>query len=154
MPIHRNCSFNIGIVYYDNAAETKRNFIKNELGGFWFGSRLPNLPQWRRKHARKGEKMSFINFPDKSGNDHKSISALSLIVLRGTSNEIKKARNKYVEGNIHFVDFLETMTGDTYKEQLIKTANTEYEDLNFYGIIAFGEKEILDPITKRLSLWR
>ena len=46
------------------------------------------------------------------------------------------------------------MTGDTYKEQLIKTANTEYEDLNFYGIIAFGEKEILDPITKRLSLWR
>ena len=100
------------------------------------------------------EKMSFINFPDKSGNDHKSISALSLIVLRGTSNEIKKARNKYVEGNIHFVDFLETMTGDTYKEQLIKTANTEYEDLNFYGIIAFGEKEILDPITKRLYLWR
>ena len=93
------------------------------------------------------EQMSFINFPDKDGNDHQSISALSLIVLRGTSNEIKKARNKYVEGNIHFVDFLETMTGDTYKEQLDKTANTAYEELNFYGIIAFGEKAVLDPIT-------
>ena len=100
------------------------------------------------------KKMSFINFPDKDGNDHNSISALSLIVLRGTSNEIRKTRNKYTEEGIHFVDFLETMTGDTYKEQLDKTANTPYEELNFYGIIAFGEKSLLDPITKRLSLWR
>lgn len=100
------------------------------------------------------EKMSFINFPDKNGNNHPNISALSLIVLRGTSNEIRKARNQYVEGNIHFVDFLETMTGDTYKEQLDKTVGTAYEDLNFYCIVAFGEKKILDPITKKLSLWR
>lgn len=100
------------------------------------------------------EQMSFINFLDKDSNSHPSISALSLIVLRGTSNEIKKTRNKYIEENIHFVDFIETMTGDTYKEQLEKTANTSYEDLNFYGIIAFGEKKVLDPITKRLSLWR
>lgn len=100
------------------------------------------------------EQMSFINFPDKDGNDHPNISALSLIVLRGTSNEIRKARNRYVEENIHFVDFLETMTGDTYKEQLEKTSNTAYDELNFYGIIAFGAKKDLDPITKRLSLWR
>jgi hypothetical protein len=100
------------------------------------------------------EKMSFINFPDKNGNEHPSISALSLIVLRGTSNEIRKARNKYVEEGIHFVDFLETMTGNTYKEQLEKTADSAYEELNFYGIIAFGEKKVLEPITKRLSLWR
>jgi len=100
------------------------------------------------------EKMSFINFPDRDGNDHKSISALSLIVLRGSSNEIRKARNKYVEEGIHFVDFLETMTGDTYKEQLEKTIASTYEELNFYCIVAFGEKEKLDPITKRLSLWR
>ena len=100
------------------------------------------------------EQMSFINFPDKDGNDHPNISALSLIVLRGTSNEIRKARNRYVQENIHFVDFLETMTGDTYKEQLEKTSNTAYDELNFYGIIAFGEKKDLDPITKRLSLWR
>ncbi len=100
------------------------------------------------------EQMSFIDFQDKDGNVHSNISALSLIVLRGTSNEIRKARNRYIEDNIHFVDFLETMTGDTYKEQLEKTLNTAYEDLNFYGIIAFGEKQALDPITKRLSLWR
>lgn len=100
------------------------------------------------------EQMSFIDFIDKDECNHPSVSALSLIVLRGTSNEIKKARNRYIEENIHFVDFLETMTGDTYKEQLEKTKNTAYEELNFYGIIAFGKKEDLDPITKRLSLWR
>ena len=100
------------------------------------------------------EQMSFIDFPDKSGNNHPSISALSLIVLRGTSNEIRKARDKFVEEEIHFVDFLETMTGDTYKEQLDKTVGTSYEDLNFFCAVAFGKKIKLDPITKRLSLWR
>ena len=100
------------------------------------------------------EMMSFIDFPDKDGQNHSSISALSLIVLRGTSNEIRKARNRYIEEGIHFVDFTETMTGDTYKEQLDKTAATPYEELNFYGIIAFGKKADLDPITKRCSLWR
>jgi len=56
--------------------------------------------------------------------------------------------------SIHFVDFLESMTGDTYKEQLEKTAALSYADLNFYCIVAFGEKAKLDPITKRQSLWR
>lgn len=98
--------------------------------------------------------MSFIDFKDQSGMSHKSISALSLIVLRGKSNEIRKIRNKAEESGLEYVDFLETMTGDTYKEQLAKTANTEYDDLTFYGVILFGEKSVIDPITKRQSLWQ
>ena len=100
------------------------------------------------------EKMSFIDFPDQNEIVHSSISALSLIVLRGTSNEIRKIRDKVRESNLHFVDFIETMTGDTYKEQLEKTRAVAYSDLNFYGIMIFGEKEVIDPITKRQSLWK
>ena len=98
--------------------------------------------------------MSFIDFPDKDGVSHNSISALSLIVLRGTSGEIRKIRSAAKEKSLHVVDFIETMTGDTYKEQLEKTSNVNYNDINFYGVMIFGEKAIIDPITRKQSLWK
>lgn len=64
--------------------------------------------------------MSFIDFMDKDGSIHKSISGLSLIVLRGKNSEIKKLGNEFIENDILFTDFIETMTGDTYKEHWIK----------------------------------
>lgn len=99
------------------------------------------------------EKMSFIDFTDKDGSIHKSISGLSLIVLRGKNNEIKKLRQNFIENNILFTDFTETMTGDTYKEQLDKTLETSAEDMKYFCITAFGEKEVIDPLTKKFSLW-
>jgi hypothetical protein len=100
------------------------------------------------------EKMDFMDFVDKDNVAHKSISGLSLIVLRGSNGELKKARRQFIEHNIHFVDFTETMTGDTYREQLERTSQVSSEDLAYYCVAAFGEKDILDPITKRLSLWK
>ena len=99
------------------------------------------------------EKMSFINFVDKDNVIHQSISGLSMIILRGTNNELKKARRKFVENNILFTDFTATMTGDTYMEQLEKTADMRTEEMEYYCVVAFGEKTVIDPITKRFSLW-
>jgi len=99
------------------------------------------------------DKMGFIDYIDKEGNEHNNISSLSLIVLRGKSGEIRKARNKAIEVNIPFTDFIETMTGDTYKEQLERTKNTSYDETNFYGIMMFGKKEDIDQLTKRFSLY-
>lgn len=100
------------------------------------------------------EKMSFIDFPDKDNEAHKSISGLSLIVLKGRNGEIKKVRNQFKEENIMFVDFIETMTGDTYAEQLVKTRELGQEEHNYFGILAFGEIDKINPITKKLSLWK
>lgn len=99
------------------------------------------------------EKMSFIDFLDKDDSIHKSISGLSLIVLRGKNNEIKKLRQSFIEHNVLFTDFTETMTGDTYKEQLNKTKQTSNEDMNYFCITAFGKKEIIDPLTRKFSLY-
>lgn len=52
------------------------------------------------------------------------------------------------------MDFIETMTGDTYKEQLEKTKMIGTEEQNYFGILAFGEIEKINPITKRLSLYK
>ena len=99
------------------------------------------------------EKMSFIDFVDKEGSLHKNISGLSLIVLRGKNNEIKKLRKNLIENNVLYTDFIETMTNDTYKEQLEKTLETSEEEMKYFCITAFGEKEVLDPLTKKFSLW-
>ncbi len=100
------------------------------------------------------ENMSFIDFPDKNDNIHKSISGLSLIVLKGRNGEIKKVRNQFAEQNILFVDFLETMTGDTYAEQLVKTKELTTDEHNYFGLLAFGEIDKINPITKKLSLYK
>lgn len=99
------------------------------------------------------EKMSFIDFKDKDGFLHASISGLSLIVLRGKNGEIKKLRQKLIENNILYTDFTETMTEDTYKEQLEKTLDISNEEMEYYCLAAFGEKEVIDPLTKKFSLY-
>ena len=99
------------------------------------------------------EKMSFIDFIDKDESAHQNISGLSLIVLRGTNGELKKARRRFIESNVLFTDFVDTMTGDTYKEQLEKTKEKGTEELEYFCVAAFGEKAVIDPITKRFSLW-
>lgn len=100
------------------------------------------------------KEMNFISFVDADGNEHPFISALSLIVLRGTNAEIKKLVGQCKEQKLLHVDFLETMTGDTYKEQLERTKMTSEANLVYYGVAFFGLKEIIDPLTKRLSLWK
>lgn len=99
------------------------------------------------------EKMSFIDFIDKDNSLHRSISGLSLIVLRGKNGEIKKLRKNFIDNKILFTDFTETMTGDTYKEQLDKTLETNEENMKYFCLVGFGTKEELDPLTKKFSLW-
>lgn len=104
--------------------------------------------------AELKDKMTFIDFTDKDGTVHPSISALSLIVLRGKNGEIAKLKEEAIAHNIHFVDFLESMTGDTHKEQLERTATLSKDTLKFYGIMLFATKESLNPLTKKFSIWR
>lgn len=107
-----------------------------------------------RATLEANKNMKFLDFIDNDGGLHPSISALSLIVLRGTSGEIRKARNVAIAHDILFTDFTSTMTGDTYVEQLERTKETTEADLQYYGLGLFGEKSILDKFTKKLSLWR
>jgi hypothetical protein len=100
------------------------------------------------------EHMHFISFVDGSGIFHDSISALSLIVLRATNGELKKLVQAAQEQQILSVDFLQTMTGDTYVEQLEKTKSTVSDALIYYAVGLFGLKEVIDPLTKKLSLWK
>src|SRR5262249_33707546 len=98
--------------------------------------------------------MQFVDYTDRDGNIH-PVSALSLVVLSAKNgNQLRTARQAAVHQGLLCVDFTETMTKDTYIEQMERTSKTKEEDLEYWGLCLFGAKDELDPITKKFSLWR
>lgn len=96
----------------------------------------------------------FLNFVDANGQIYPSISARSFVILRGSDGDIRKARQRALEVGLPAVCFIESMTGDTYIEQLERTKATPTEKLNFYALVLAGSAEIINSITKKYSLWR
>lgn len=99
--------------------------------------------------------MRFDSYFDKDGGDHKSISDHPFIILKAdNSNQIRTLRKDLIARGVHFVDFTSTMTLGTYEEQKERTKNTSEVELEYYGICAFGDKEMLSELTRKFSLWR
>ncbi|MEV4174078.1 DUF2000 domain-containing protein [Nonomuraea sp. NPDC049709] len=107
-----------------------------------------------RADAELQSQMAFVDYKDVDGNVH-PVSALSLIVLSAKNgNQIRTARLEAINTGVFCVDFTESMTKDTYVEQMERTAKLKDEELDYWGLAMFGPKEALDPITRRFSLWR
>ena len=120
--------------------------LMNALGHMSTGLSVsfPDIPQMR-----------FDTYVDKDGGEHKSISDNTFIILAAdNSNQIRTLRLSLIEAHIHFVDFTSTMTVGTYVEQKARTRETPELRLEYYGIVCFGLKEILNPLTKKFSLWK
>lgn len=100
------------------------------------------------------KEMMFIDYSDADGNKHPA-SGLSLVVLRAdNSNKIRQARAAAIEKQLLYVDFLESMTGNTYVEQQERTMAMKEDQLEYWGLCLFGKKEDIDAITGKFSLWR
>lgn len=104
--------------------------------------------------AEGREALKFLDFIDAGGQTYPSISARSFIILRGSDADIRKARQHAIEVGIPAVCFSESMTGDTFIQQLERTKGTPTEAMHFYALVLAGRPEILNPITKKYSLWR
>lgn len=99
--------------------------------------------------------MCFLQYQDKDGGSHSNISHYPFIILRAdNSNKIRTLRIEALARNISFSDFTSTMTLGTSKEQMDATQHTSEEDLEFYGIVLFGETEELKQITGKFSLFK
>jgi hypothetical protein len=106
--------------------------------------------------AQLGSKpLELVTYKDKDGNLYPSISCMPFIILRGKSNEIRKAIQKaQEEQEIQCSIFLNTMTEGTYQEQLDRTLITPEEQLIYYGAVLFGPWDTIHQITKRFSLYQ
>jgi hypothetical protein len=112
------------------------------------------LSLMERATTEQRKAMQFIDYVDSSNIIHPTISALSLIIMRATPNELRKLSQSAQNNGLLHADFINTMTGNTYVEQLAKTKITAELDLVYYGVGVFADKETLNPLTKKLSLWK
>ena len=77
------------------------------------------------------EKMSVVDYKDRMNRSH-PVSGLSLVVLSAKNgNQLKNARSAAIQAGLAVTDFLESMTGDTYVEQMERTAQLSDDDLAY-----------------------
>jgi hypothetical protein len=98
--------------------------------------------------------MLFMEYRDKDEIGH-LVSGLSMVILRAdNSNKIRAAREKAKEANVHYVDFIATMTENDYQDQMQRTAQIPEVDLEYWGLALFGKAEELNEITGKFSLYK
>ena len=101
------------------------------------------------------QEMRFDNYEDADGNAHANISDNPFIILQSdNSNKLRTFRQALIDAGLPCVDFTSTMTEGTYAEQQERTKKTSEAELEYWGIVTFGEIEKLNLLTKKFSLWR
>ncbi len=98
--------------------------------------------------------MRFRDFVDKDKTIHPSTSENGFIILRSdNSNQLRTLRNKLIEEKIPFTDFTQTMVPGTYVDQQNEFDKTAEQDLEYFGVCFFAEKERSRELTKKFSLY-
>ncbi|WP_392538850.1 DUF2000 domain-containing protein [Legionella sp. 227] len=105
--------------------------------------------------AMIGEKeLRLTDYRDADGGSHPYISEIPFIILCENSNKIRALRQNALAKNVLFNDFTDTMTVGTYQEQIERTAQIKDNDLIYYGIVLFGDWDVVTELTRKCSLWR
>ncbi len=98
--------------------------------------------------------MRFRDFIDKDKTIHPSASENGFIILRSeNSNQLRTLRNKLREEKILFTDFTQTMVPGNYVDQQNEFDKTGEQDLEYFGICFFAERERSRELTKKFSFY-
>lgn len=100
--------------------------------------------------VERKEALRLTDYADADGNSHANISEIPFMVLKArNSNQLRQLRAALLANKVHFVDFTNTMTIGTYKEQIERSRQTKEADLEYYGIAIFGDWNIVSELTKK-----
>lgn len=100
------------------------------------------------------EPLRLTNYIDADGGSHPHISEMPFMILKANSNKIRTTRLVSLQEGIKYVDFTDTMTIGSYKDQLERTKQTKEADLIYYGIVLFGKWDTVSELTRKFSLWK
>lgn len=114
-----------------------------------FASLIAALKLEEMVPPERKEKMGFLTFRDADDEDHKQISGLSLIVMRGKNSELRKFFDAATERGLDCVSFTKA---DALESCGQPSSNDDTAALA--SVMAFGRKADVEASTGRLSLWK
>lgn len=84
-----------------------------------------------------------------------SISEFPFNVLKSKNgNQLRTLHEALVHAGVQHNVFVKQMIGSSALEQITSTRDALVEDLEFVAVAAFAEAEVLEPMTKKFSLYR
>ena len=104
-------------------------------------------------NSHPNQDMGVINYEDKDGGAHMASKFPYIILKADNSNKIRTLRNVCIEKGIPFASFTSAMTVGTWEEQVERSKASPEAELEYYGICLLGEKNDLDELTRKFSLW-
>jgi len=104
--------------------------------------------------AVSAEDVRLKEYIDADDGVHSSISEMPIIILKASSNKIRNLRRMALHNVMQFVDFTDTMSVGTYKEEYELTKKTREQDLSYWAIVLFGDSELITEWTRKFSLLR
>ena len=105
--------------------------------------------------SEQRENMNFVPFHSPTMNRLITLSTTSFVVLKGTQNQLITLYSKTQEQGVLSAIFTSTMSFNGIEEDLIqKTANTDLEQVELYGVGLFGLINELAPLTKKFSVFK
>lgn len=99
------------------------------------------------------EDLQVINYADQDGGEHWASKHPFIILRADNSNKIRTFRKDLIEAGLPFASFHECMTVGGWDEQVQRSSQKHEEELEYFGIVAFGDAADLDPLTRKFSLW-
>ncbi len=99
--------------------------------------------------------LELLDYRDAGNSVHPGISRFPFIVLQAdNSNQIRTLRQRLIEVNLPFTDFVDTMLGSSAEGQLANTSSTQESDLEYFAICTFGTAGALAQLVKKFSVYR
>ena len=100
------------------------------------------------------EALGLVTYEDAEGNRYPNISQFPFIILKANGNKLKIFRQALIENKLPHSCFLDTMFFGGSDVQIANTKEKKSDELTIVGIVTFAEREILDPLTKKFSLYK
>ncbi len=98
------------------------------------------------------EELQLIDYIDAEGNAYPNISKMPFIILKASSNKLRSLRLAAIQEGMAFAAFTDTMTVGTWEDQISKTKQTPEADLNYFGIVLYGDWQKVTEFTRKFSL--
>lgn len=97
----------------------------------------------------------FVDYADGDGNSHANISELPFIILKAKNpEELKELRKELINKNVYFVDFPGFINSIGTFESPEKSRQFKGESVEYYGIVMYGDWDVVTELTRKFSLWR